>query len=92
MKVIWSPTAERDLDAIWEFIAKDNPDAADRMIERLRTVADVLLDHPQLGRAGRITLTREFVVAGTPYILVYVAGSDEVGIAYVIHGARKWPP
>jgi toxin ParE1/3/4 len=92
MRVIWSPTAESDLDAIWEFIAKDNLDAADRMIERLRTVADVLLDHPELGRGGRITATRELVVAGTPYILVYTIGQDEIGIGYVLHGARKWPP
>jgi plasmid stabilization system protein ParE len=62
------------------------------MIERLRTVADVLLDHPELGRAGRSSFTRELVVAGTPYILVYVIGKDEIGIAYVLHGARKWPP
>ncbi len=35
MKVIWSPTADRNLDAIWEYIAQDNLDAADRMAEQL---------------------------------------------------------
>ncbi|HEY0106394.1 MAG TPA: type II toxin-antitoxin system RelE/ParE family toxin [Rhizomicrobium sp.] len=92
MKVVWSPRAERDLDDIWEYIAADNVDAADRILERLRTVSDLLADHPHIGRAGRVGDTREFVVTGTPYLLIYRVGPARIDIAYVLRGARKWPP
>lgn len=92
MKIIWSPTAERNLDAIWEYIAQDNLDAADRMTERLRTAANVLLTSPMIGREGRLARTRELVVADTPYILIYTPSRGRIDIARVIHGAQDWPP
>ena len=92
MKIIWSPRAEQDLGEIWEHIAEDSVDAADRLTERLRTAANVLIDHPHIGRAGRRKPTRELVVSGTAYILVYRASPARIDIAYVLHGARKWPP
>ncbi|MEJ0025161.1 MAG: type II toxin-antitoxin system RelE/ParE family toxin [Rhizomicrobium sp.] len=92
MKVIWSPRAERDLDEVWEYIAADSVDTADRIVERLRSISDLLTEHPHIGRSGRITDTRELVVTGTPYILIYRVGPDRIDIAYVLHGARKWPP
>ncbi|MGA9794584.1 MAG: type II toxin-antitoxin system RelE/ParE family toxin [Rhizomicrobium sp.] len=91
MKIIWSNTAERNLDAIWEYIAQDNLDAADRMIERLRQAADALIDHPHMGRAGRTAGTRELVVAATPYILIYRTLREHVDVARVFHGAQNWP-
>jgi len=92
MKVIWSPRAERELDEIWECIAADSVDAADRIAERLRSISHLLVDHPHIGRAGRVGGTRELVVTGTPYILIYRVGEDQVDITHVLHGARKWPP
>lgn len=92
MKIIWSPTAERNLDAIWEYIAQDNLDAADRIAERLRSAADMLITSPMMGRQGRLTGTRELVVADTPYILIYVPLRSHIDIARVVHGAQDWPP
>jgi plasmid stabilization system protein ParE len=53
VRTIWSPTAERNLGAIWEYVAQDNIDAADRMVERLRVAANNLIDYPRMGRTGR---------------------------------------
>jgi toxin ParE1/3/4 len=92
VKIIWSPTAERNLDAIWEYIAQDNLDAADRMAERLRSAANILIESPMIGREGRLTSTRELVVADTPYILIYAPSRGRIDIARVIHGAQDWPP
>jgi addiction module RelE/StbE family toxin len=92
MKIIWSPTAERNLDAIWEYIAQDNLDAADRMVERLRNAANVLLTSPMIGREGRAAGTRELVVADTPYILIYAPSRSRIDIGRVLHGAQDWPP
>ena len=92
MSVIWSPRAERELDEIWGHIAADNVDAADRVAERLRSIAHLLVDHPHIGRSGRVDGTRELVVTGLPYILLYRVGEVQIDITHVLHTSRKWPP
>lgn len=47
-----------------------------------------LLDHPGLGRPGRITGTRELVAY---YILVYDLSGDLVRVLRILHIARQWP-
>ena len=36
--------------------------------------------------------SRELVIAGTPYVLVYRADPDVVRIIRFLHGAQRWPP
>jgi len=91
MKVRWTRPALRDLAAIGDFIAGDNPAAA-RLVDRILDLADNLAAHPHLGRAGRIAGTRELVIGGTPYILPYRVQDGRVEILAVFHGARRWPP
>ena len=45
------PQAERDLIEIWEYIADDNENAADRMLDRFEHALLTLSEHPQAGRA-----------------------------------------
>jgi toxin ParE1/3/4 len=52
MKAIWSPTADRNADAIWEYIAQDNIDAADKMIALFHAAAARLEDFPLMGEAA----------------------------------------
>jgi len=55
---------------------------------------DQLLRHPGLGRPGRQLGTRELVISGTPFIVVYridVKGA-KVDILNFLHASRKWPP
>lgn len=47
-----------------------------------------LADNPLAGRRGRALGTRELVVAGTPYIVVYRT-REVVEVLAVVHGARK---
>ena len=91
MKVIWSPTATRNLDAIWNHIAQDNIDAADRTAERLHSASLILVDYPRMGRPGRQRKTRELVVAGTPYILIYRETPGRIDIVRVIHCKQDYP-
>ena len=92
MKVVWSPTAERNADAIWEYIAQDDIDAADRIRAALDAAAERLAIHPRMGRSGRARKTRELIVAGTPYLLIYRVSPKKVEIARVLHGRQDWPP
>ena len=48
-EVIWSRAAERSLRDIRNFIARDNPEAADRIVTGILDQADMLGDFPRLG-------------------------------------------
>ena len=87
----WTRPALADLEGIGDFIARDNPAAAKRIVGGLVASVDVLRDHPNLGRPGRLTGTRELVVSGTPYVVPYRVLGDDVQILAVFHGARRWP-
>jgi toxin ParE1/3/4 len=49
-KVVWLAGAERDLETLHDYIAKDNPGAATRYVKALRTACRRLVDYPQSGR------------------------------------------
>ena len=49
------------------------------------------MDFPYLGRAGRVTGTRELVMSRTPYIVAYRIHADVLEVLAVVHGARRWP-
>ncbi|HLJ27285.1 MAG TPA: type II toxin-antitoxin system RelE/ParE family toxin [Candidatus Angelobacter sp.] len=91
MYVKWLRTALRNLDEIGEYVANDNPKAADRAVTAIWDAVQLLSDFPALGRPGRVLGTRELVVSGTPYIIPYRIRGNRVEILRVFHGARKWP-
>lgn len=83
--------ALRNLDSEMTYIAEDRPRAALSMVERIQEAVSKLADQPALGRPGRVTGTRELVIAGTPYIIPYRVREDAIEILRVFHGARRWP-
>ena len=91
MRIRWTRPALADLEAIGDFIAQDNTAAAKRLAAGLVASVDALRDHPNLGRPGRLTGTRELVVSGTPYVVPYRVLGETVAILAVFHGARRWP-
>ena len=91
MRTRWTKPALADLEAIGDFVARDYPNAADRIVMRIVEAVEKLRDHPHLGRIGRIAGTRELVIAETPYLVPYRVADDDVQILAVIHGARRWP-
>jgi toxin ParE1/3/4 len=91
VRVRWLRRALRNLDEEADYIARDDPDAAARMVQRIATAVEQLTIHPSSGRIGRVPGTRELVVTGTPYIVPYRVRGDAVEILRVFHAARKWP-
>ncbi|MGH8030885.1 MAG: type II toxin-antitoxin system RelE/ParE family toxin [Luteimonas sp.] len=67
-----------------------NPIAARMLARRIVDAARRLRSHPQIGRPGMRAETREWVVARTPYVLVYRTTSQAVEILHVWHGAQDW--
>ena len=91
MQIKWLRTALRNLDDRVNYIAEDNPDAARRAVERVRGAVSQLAEYPNMGRIGRVPQTRELVVAGTPWVIVYRIGKS-IEIIRVLHGSQAWPP
>ncbi|MEY4556116.1 MAG: hypothetical protein RL093_1235 [Pseudomonadota bacterium] len=89
--VRWSDEAERDLVEILDFIAQQNPAAADRMQALFSQAVKNLRDHPLIYREGRVSGTREIVVHPN-YVLIYRIARDAVWIVSVLHSARQYPP
>lgn len=91
----FSARAKNQLLAIQDYIKERNPSAAERVGTRISQAADMLRSFPQAGRPGRSPGTREWVVRGLPYILVYEisGGEDEITgnelvVLAVFHGAQ----
>ena len=88
MRVRWTPEALSQLREARQYIAEDDPKTAKRVAAVIRGAADQLGFHPRAGRPGRVEGTRELVISGTPYILVYAVLTEEVAVLTVLHGAQ----
>lgn len=86
------PEAERNLTGQLDWIAERDAWAAMDMGDAIHAAVSRLADYPAMARAGRVSGTRELVVVGTPYIVVYRIEASAVVILRVLHGAQRWPP
>ena len=91
MIIVWSPRAIEHLAHLRSHIARDNPQAANRIAGALLDAVERLAELPNLGRPGRVTATRELVVPGTPYVIPYRLRGDRLEVIAVFHGRQKWP-
>ena len=91
MRVKWLRVALSNLDAEAEFIARENPAAAARVVAAIDRAVQKLRRYPALGRPGRVIGTRELVVPGTTYIVPYRVRNATVEVLRVFHAARRWP-
>lgn len=91
MALRWLGAALADLRAIKAYIAEENPDAARRVIASIRSETGILINQPAIGRAGRVSDTRELVISQYPYIVAYREQGGDVHILAVVHTSRRWP-
>ena len=83
MQLKWTDLALADLDHIETYIAADK--------SPLVAIDVVLPEHPKAGRIGRVENTRELVIDGTPFLVIYRI-TRAVELLRVLHGAQQWPP
>jgi plasmid stabilization system protein ParE len=84
------PEAAVDLDEIWDFIAEDNLDAADKVIADILASIDALVPFPHqdhkrpdlTSRPLRFTVVREYLIA-------YAPEEKPLWVVAVIHGRRS---
>jgi toxin ParE1/3/4 len=91
MFIWWSTPATQQLAAAHEYIAADDEAAATETANHIWDSVDILARHPYAGRKGRVKGTRELVIAGTPFVVVYRIEKNEVHILAVLHASREWP-
>jgi plasmid stabilization system protein ParE len=84
------PQAYADLDEIWEYIAADSIEAADRVREEIYEAIQSLVPFPYIGhsrpdltaRPLRFQLVRDYVIA-------YAPDEKPLAVVAVLHGRRS---
>ncbi|ODB95150.1 plasmid stabilization protein [Candidatus Thiodiazotropha endoloripes] len=89
LRLVWSDAALEDIDEIAEYIHRDSPHYAQRVVEELFAATDLLPEQPRMGRVvpelGQQEIRERFVYS---YRLIYEIHSAELHILAVIHGKR----
>lgn len=91
VRIEWLPRADRDRASQIAYIGERNPLAAVALGDAVEVALRRLTEHPASGRPGRVLGTRELVVSGSPYILVYRLEASAILILRMLHGAQRWP-
>jgi toxin ParE1/3/4 len=92
VKIEWLPEAEHNRESQLAYIAERNPAVAISLGDAIEAAVSRLADFPESARTGRVRGTRELVVAGTPYIVVYRIERSAVVVIRMLHGGQDWPP
>ena len=93
LSIQWTRRSVADLEAIAEYIARENPAAADAWVLKLTTRLEAVAGVPWSGRKvpelGRDDL-REVIMRG--YRLVYRVRARRITVLTVFEGHRLLPP
>lgn len=86
--VVRSRAAARDLGQIWDYIAEDDPAAADRVLSRIEDRAGVHADFPQSGslRSELGASVRSFAVGN--YVVFYRPIPGGIRLLRILNAAR----
>lgn len=93
MKVVWTHHAIAQLVDIYEFIARDSPSYAQRMVDRLTRRSEQVGRFPQSGRKVPEYETPEIreVLEGS-YRIIYRLQAARIDIIAVLHSSQQLPP
>lgn len=89
-RIEWTEPAVSDLENIHDYIARDSPEYADAVIERLVLSTDQLISFPESGRLVPESTNpkiRELLIQS--YRVIYRLKKGTVQILAVVHGERN---
>jgi toxin ParE1/3/4 len=81
--------ARTRLREIRAYVARDKPEAAERLAMRIVAMVEALRNHPHLGRVGAEPGIRELEIGSTPYIVLYRVQGQRVIISTIWHAAQR---
>ena len=87
-QVRWTEPARDDLGQIYDYIAKQSPITADRVITQIVVKTDLLVTHPFIGNnfIYKGVKLRQLTVKN--YRVIYFLTADIAFVIAVVHGAR----
>jgi plasmid stabilization system protein ParE len=92
MRVRWTEPAAADLTQISDYTQEHfGTTRARRTALAILNAAESLAKQSSRGRPGRRGGTRELLVPGLPFLIIYRIGDNATEILRILHGARKWP-
>ena len=81
--------AEGDLIDIWIYVAQDNPEAADKLLDEIEAKFSLLADNPHIGPARPDIAPELRYSPVASYLILYRIIPGGIEIVRVVHGARK---
>jgi plasmid stabilization system protein ParE len=83
------PDAFAEINEIWEFIARDNEEAADRTLDEIQSAIDMLVTSPFAGhiRTDLSSRTIRFWLVHS-YLIAYIPNKP-LTILAILHGRRN---
>ena len=89
VRVRYTLTAARQIEAALDFLASESPQAALRLQERILSVVALLQAHPQAGRLTSKRGIRRFPLGSFPYLIDYRATDRDIIVRRFRHTARR---
>jgi addiction module RelE/StbE family toxin len=87
---VFHPDAVADLNEIWEYIAADNPGAADRVMEEIHEAIRALIPFPQQGHRRSDLSSRPLrFCAVRDYLIAYAPDEEPLVVLAILHGRRN---
>lgn len=89
-RYILSDEAKLDLEQIWEYIADDDIDAADKVRNKIRDALDRVARVPGIGHSRRdVKNPRYRFLVVYSYVIAYFPDTKPLQIVRIVHGARN---
>jgi plasmid stabilization system protein ParE len=93
MKLIFTGAAEAELEAIGDWIDRDNPDRALTFVRELRSACDTLVEMPRgYALVARYEHTGVRRRVHGDYLIFYRIVDDSIEVLHILHGARDYEP
>ncbi len=84
------PQAYADLDEIWEYIAADSPEAADRIREEIYETIQSLVPFPYIGHSRPDLTARPLRFQSVrDYVIAYAPDEKPLAVIAVLHARRS---
>ncbi len=87
-RVLKTRLAEFDLDEIWDYVARNSPNNATRLLRTINGKCEPLAEFPDMGRSRDDLEPSLRVFPVGKYAVCYRAISDGIGIVRVLHFSR----
>ncbi len=89
-RFVLTPQAQADLLEIWNYIAEDSPESADRVLERLYAAFTRLAETPAMGHHREdLADRRHRFWTVYSYVVAYRDQTRPLQIIAIVHGARQ---